>query len=206
VRQAKAFPDVYHLDCVPSSSCTTGSVSFISTGSSVTFNIINTGGTALSGTAFLAVLVPTGGSAPVVTGATLEESVTFSSGSVFTALNEACSNCTDFNLTTMQSASAQVNVNPTSYTIYEYNAGAFNSSGNGAAGNTAPFSVTAPQGSVIVSFLEDSNGNVFEQTPLSHSITIGTLSAVPEPGSMALFGTGLLILGGAVRRRMRKQT
>jgi hypothetical protein len=194
--QASANPDSYHLSCVPTSSCTSGAVSLLSNGGSVTFNIVNVANTSMTGTAFLAIAVPTGGAAPVVNGIAAEESVTFSSGDVFSALSEACSNCTDYNLSTIQSATAQVIPGfKGTYTLYEYNVGAFSSS-NGSPGLASNLTVTAPVGSLIVSFLEDGSGNVFEQTPLSESVAI-----TPEPGSMALLGSGLVLVGGYLRRR-----
>ena len=193
--EARANPDSYQLSCVPSSSCNSGAVSLISTGGSVTFNIVNVANTPMTGTSYLAIAVPTGGAAPTVSGFSLEESQTFSSGSIFTVLNETCTNCTDYNLSTIQSATAQVIQGFSgSYTVYEFNVGAFSST-NGSPGLASNLTVTAPAGSVIVSFLENGT-SVFEQTPLSESVTI-----TPEPGSMALLGSGLMLAGGYLRRR-----
>jgi hypothetical protein len=199
VSQASANPDSLQIHCVSPTVCTAGSTSLVSSGTTVTFNVINTSQTLFTGTLYLAIAVPTGGAAPVVNGATFEESVTFNSGDIFTALNENCTlsgNCNDINLSNVTSASAQAGVTATTYTLYEYNAGAFSSVG-GSAGLASNVTVTAPAGSLIVAFLENSSSQVFEQTPLSEGLTI-----TPEPGSMALFGSGLLLLGGVIRRRL----
>ncbi len=56
-----------------------------------------------------------------------------------------------------------------------------------------------PKGTFVVAYGQNSGG-----TPFAVPFTEAGL-VIPEPGSMALFGTGLLVLGGALRRRWHRQ-
>ncbi len=104
---------------------------------------------------------------------------------------------------------------PTGFDVYTVNMGSFNYAG---CTNTTPcgsFGFNAgynlPINSVIWAFAQATTagtlqgnkafvaGNVIDTTAPSSSIGI-----VPEPGTMALFGTGLIGLAGAIRRRMSK--
>lgn len=199
VPQAHANPDVYHLQCASPTICQSSNGLFVTGTSSVTFNIINTsnGSTPLSGSAFVVIAVPTGGGVPTGSGS-LVQSVSFTSGSIWTALG-LTGNGTDYNIGTFQNDSQQVNVSANNgYTLYEFSVGSFTNCSSGTCIGGLSYS-NLPAGSVIVSFLEDSSGNVIDQNPNSDSIT-SSPGVVPEPGSIALFGSGLVFLGGFLRR------
>lgn len=198
VPQARANPDVYHLQCASPTTCTQGGGLIAFNQSSVTFNIINTsnGQTPLTGEAFVAVLVPTGEAAPTGSGTLVGTFSNFSSGSIWTLLSEP-GNGTDYNIGTFKSDSGQANLTVSSYTVYEFDVGAFSNCGQGTCLGPLSYSNLAP-GTVIVSFLENSSGNVIDQNPNSDSIT--STGVVPEPGSIALFGSGLAFVGGFLRR------
>ncbi len=68
--------------------------------------------------------------------------------------------------------------------------GAKATSGGGPAG-PAPYSLTVED-----TFSAGASGATF-------LITDGTIAATPEPRTMLLFGSGLLVLGGILRRRLR---
>ncbi len=57
------------------------------------------------------------------------------------------------------------------------------------------FSSGVPVGTFVVAYGQDGSGRSFGVPFTEAGLT------TPEPGSMVLFGTGLLILGGAIRRR-----
>ena len=196
VGQARANPDPLHIVCTSPTVCSSGSVSLLATtGGTVTFtlNYVNESGTSTpAGEAFVAVLVPNGPASISSTG-TLVSTTTFTSNSLGTDLG--INGTSDYQFSTFASASAQAGVTATSYTVYFFDVGAA-PGGVGAQTGTLTFD-HLPVGTVIVGLIETSSNTFAEQTPLSESVTV-----TPEPGSMALFGSGLLLLGGVIRRRL----
>jgi hypothetical protein len=77
-----------------------------------------------------------------------------------------------------------------------------------------PGAVTSAFGGVAFTFFETAaNGGLFDATAylnpglLANKWTatfFSDVEQVPEPGSLILFGTGLLAFGGGLRRKLRK--
>jgi PEP-CTERM motif len=184
-----AMADSIQLQC---STCTSGSVTQMSNAGTVSFSFVDVANQIITGNAFIAILVPTGGVAPTLTGGTLLQSVSFTGGNLGTLLGQ---NLTGYNLSNFQSASAQASVFPSGYTVYEYSVGTGVTLGPKSAGITG-LTFTAPQGSVVVGFV-DPPGTTY-QTPLSGSIS------VPEPSTTGLLALGLVGLIGISILRLRQ--
>jgi PEP-CTERM motif len=70
---------------------------------------------------------------------------------------------------------------------------------------------TFAAGTVILSYAtctatssDCTSGQVFDDNPASATLRLGSTPPVPEPASIALFGSGLVALGGVLRRRIAK--
>ena len=163
-------------------------------GGPVQFSFVDVANQTITGNAFIAILVPTGGAAPTFTGGSLAETVSFTSGNLGTLLGQ---NFTGYNLSNFQSASAQgLGITPSGFTVYEYSLGTGVTLGPSSTGITG-LTAAVSQGSVIVGFIDPPSTTY--QTPLSGSIT------VPEPSTLGLLVLGLVGLLGVSMFRVRKE-
>lgn len=187
-----ASADNIQLSCP---SCVGGGTSLVHyeiDSTAIAFSFIDVANQTFTGNAFIAILVPTGGVAPTLTGGSLIGTESFTSGDLGTVLGQDFSG---YNLSTFQSASEQAGVDPAGYTVYDFSVGNNATLGPSGAGIAGLVANNVAVGSVIVGYL-DPPGNTY-QTPLSESIT-----AAPEPSTLFLLGVGLLMVL-CIARRLR---
>ena len=215
--QARA--DNMKLDCTGTTVCLGAGGAFAiqqSSSNNPTFDFTNTGTTNLwagtkknpvppSGTAYLAILVPgSSGLTFTVNGLAPDAPVVYTSGRLLTALGESGGNPTNFP-PYASTAGAATGGSVSEFEVYDVALGSFNTSGTVIP---VSFNVTGgafPNGTIFVGFLEDNNQSslVVDQTPISEGIVVDSShTPTPEPASLFLFGSGLLVVGGALRRRL----
>src|SRR5260370_17729800 len=88
--------------------------------SGVQFSFVDVANQTITGDAFIAILVPTGRAAPTLTGGTLLQNLSFTSGDLGTLLGQSF---TGYNLSNFQTAIPQALVFPPGSTVYEYSVG-----------------------------------------------------------------------------------
>jgi len=201
---ASASADTLQIGCIGNTNCFGGSqVTALSSNASVAITLKDIGNSALTGEAFVAVLIPNAtasenvrvGSGPGLL--PTKVSLGFNSGNLGGALGLKGLSGNTF--TQLASASAQAGVSATSFSVYEYNLGAFNSGGKGTSGLGAISIGSLPAGSIIVGFVTSATNfaNILGITTLRRS-----LSVTPEADSLLLFGLGILALAFIARRRL----
>jgi len=185
-----AVADSIQLQC---GTCTSGSVTQMSNTSTVQFSFVDVSNGTITGDAFIAILVPTGGAAPTLTGETLVATLSFTGGDLGSLIGQ---NFTGYNFSNFQSASSQgLGSAPSGFTVYEYSVGTGVTLGPKSTGITG-LTATASDGSVMVGFI-DASANTY-QTPLSGGIT------VPEPSTLGLLVLGLVGILGFSMFRVRR--
>ncbi len=198
---SQASADELQFVCTPSL-CPAGTSGQLTSNPQPMFNVIAQGGsstTAITGNFDLAVAVPNATLSVTVNGFSPAFSNTsWTTGSLFTALSEETGG-SDGLIVNFKNRSADAGVTAASYAVYEYGLGTF----TGGKG-TGDISVTAwsgnlPLGTVLFGYLENGDTSVGIQVPNG---AVGPITVVPEPGSVALFGMGLLGLVGFARRRV----
>ena len=222
-------PSNDHL-CDPLSTCagSNGGVTIITQSSLPNLSFTNVGKSE-SGTAYLVVLVPS------TTNLNLSFTVNGSgsgitdkgvwtggkaAGGIYDFLGQAYANNVGFgkgkgDFSNMGSAAAQAGIGtPTGFNVYLVKLGSYTTGTplSISLGGIAGF----PKGTVIWGYLVGSptgggkcSGKAktcaSDDVPLSEAVTL-TGSPTPEPASMLLFGSGIAVLGGVLRRRLRNKS
>ncbi len=213
VGRANAGNENLRFQCTSPTSCGTSIANttiLVTNGVLPTLELTNV---AAGDTAWLVVLVPTGSSASfTVNGNTpltkgdFNSTYTDSNGSggLFDFLIGTKVDSDDgfnqfSNIDTLATGSS-----PSSYTVYYVDLGTAGSSETLAADITG----TLPKGSIIWAFSSSSSGcstNITDCTSISNDVppsaTLTDGGITPEPATLGLVGSGLLLLGIAIRRR-----
>ncbi len=198
--KAQTDPTNIHVTCTGTTVCSSGSTTLVTTAANPTFNLSSPDKNGGTGELILVALVPNTTATFTVNGSSPTLAGTWSGtpSTLYGFLSVDSMMTANPNFSAYVSASGQAGVTAANFRVYTFDLGAFTS-------NVTTTSVTiggpgVPIGTIFYAFLRSAQGTTLEAingTPLSGALT----TTVPEPGSMLLFGSGLLVLGGAVRRR-----
>jgi hypothetical protein len=199
------------IGCVTPTLCSAGSTTQVTTGMGLpTFNVGSSNGFSGTGSLVLVILVPNQGSVFTINGQSPTLAGIWSPPSQGSAKLFSTSHASGFlsqvtivggsnpDISAFQSATAQVGVTANSFHVYTFSLGSF--TGGGSTSVTTGGSI--PAGTIFYAYLTNSQGQAIINTPLSESLTSKGGGAVPEPSSLALLGSGIVVFGGFLRRRL----